>query len=145
MSTWLVYCDGSAIPNPGRMGLGAVWTGPDGTRHTLSQVAPGLGCNNEAEARALMATLTALKQQGVDDLRVHCDNSVVVEQVASGAAKPIDRLASVFDEARVLLASFGSAQLVWIPGHRNVEADALARAALGVTAPRRVKTNKKRR
>lgn len=142
---WLIYCDGSAIPNPGRMGLGAVWTAPDGTRHALSQVAPGVGCNNEAEVRALMAALRALKLQGANDLRVHCDNSVVVAQVGSHTAKPIARLASLFDEARALLASFDSAQLVWIPGHRNAEADALARAALGLTTPRVVKTSKKRR
>ena len=35
--TYWIYCDGSAKPNPVRMGLGAVMTGPDGSRHTLSQ------------------------------------------------------------------------------------------------------------
>jgi hypothetical protein len=28
---WTVHCDGSATPNPGRMGVGAVITAPDGT------------------------------------------------------------------------------------------------------------------
>ena len=45
----------------------------------------------------------------------HCDNSVVVEQVSSGTAKPIARLASLLDEARALLNSFDQATLVWIP------------------------------
>ncbi len=142
---WLIHTDGSALPNPGRMGLGAVWTAPDGTRHTLSQVAPGYGCNNEAEVRALVAALQALKRQGADGLLVHCDSSVVVEQVGSNSAKPIARLAPLFDEARALLHSFGDARLVWIPGHRNAEADALARAALGITAQRVLKKTKKRR
>jgi ribonuclease HI len=142
---WTVHCDGSAIPNPGRMGLGAVWTAPDGTRHSLSHAAPGTGCNNEAEVRALMAALQALQLQGADGLLLHCDNSVVVEQVSSSTAKPIARLANLFDEARALLASFADAQLVWIPGHRNGEADALARAALGMREPRVVKARKKRR
>ena len=44
---WVVYCDGSAMPNPGRMGLGAVITAPDGTRHTLSQATDSRGCNND--------------------------------------------------------------------------------------------------
>lgn len=142
---WLIYCDGSALPNPGRMGLGAVWTTPDGARHTLSQVAPGYGCNNEAEVRALMAALRALKLQAADDLRVHCDNSIVVEQVGSSTAKPIARLAALFDEARALFHTFEQARLVWIPQHRNAEADALARAALGMAAARVVKKAKKRR
>ncbi|MEO5794690.1 MAG: ribonuclease HI family protein [Rhodoferax sp.] len=142
---WQIHSDGSAVPNPGRMGLGAVWTAPDGTRHTLSQVAPGTGCNNEAEVRALMAALQALQLQGADDLRLHCDNSVVVEQISNPSAKPIARLATLFDEARALFNTFHQATLVWIPQHRNAEADALARAALGMTAPRTFKIAKKRR
>ena len=142
---WQIHSDGSAVPNPGRMGLGAVWTAPDGTRHTLSQVAPGIGCNNEAEVRALMAALRALQLQGADDLRLHCDNSVVVEQIGNPNAKPIARLAALFDEARALFNAFDHATLVWIPQHRNSEADALARAALGMTTPRTVKIAKKRR
>ena len=142
---WLIHSDGSAVPNPGRMGLGAVWTAPNGTRHTLSQVAPGFGCNNEAEVRALMAALRALQLQGADDLRLHCDNSVVVEQVGNPYARPIARLAALFDEARALFNAFDQATLVWIPQHRNSEADALARAALGMTVPRTVKIPKKRR
>ncbi|BDT66663.1 bifunctional protein [Comamonadaceae bacterium OS-1] len=142
---WHIHTDGSALPNPGRMGLGAVWTAPDGTRHTLSQLAPGTGCNNEAEVRALMAALQALKLQGADDLRLHCDNSIVVEQVGSSCARPIARLAALFGEARALFKSFDQATLVWIPQHRNTEADALARAALGITAARVVKIPKTKR
>ena len=145
MHPWLAYCDGSAVPNPGRIGLGAVFTAPDGTRHTLSQAAHETGCNNEAELRALLATLQELKQRGADTLLVHCDNSVVVEQVGSSTARPIARLAPLFDEARALLNSFDQASLVWIPRHRNSEADALARAALGITEKRIVKKSRKRR
>lgn len=145
MNAWIAYCDGTALPNPGRIGLGAVMTAPDGTRHSLSQTTRAQGCNNEAEARALLATLQELQRQGAATLRVHCDNSVVVEQVGGGAARPIPRLADLFAEVRALLASFDQAELVWIPRHRNGEADALARAALGLTEPRAVKKSTKRR
>lgn len=145
MNPWLVYCDGSAMPNPGRIGLGAVLTEPDGTRHTLSQTTHENGCNNEAELRALLMTLRELKLRGASALLIHCDNSVVVEQVGSDTAKPIARLASLFDETRALLNSFDQASLVWIPRHRNSEADALARAALGIVEKRVVKVSKKRR
>lgn len=133
------------MPNPGRMGLGAVFTEPNGTRHTLSLKAPETGCNNEAELRALIATLQALQLRGANSLLIHCDNSVVVEQVNLTAKKPIARLAALFDEARALLNTFDQATLVWIPSHRNSEADALARAALGVTEQRVVKVRKKKR
>lgn len=145
VSCWVAYCDGTALPNPGRIGLGAVLTAPDGTRHTLSQTTREPGCNNEAEARALLATLQELKLRGADMLLVHCDNSVVVEQVGGSATRPIPRLAGLFAEIRALLGSFDQANLVWIPRHRNGEADALARAALGLAEKRVVTAFGKRR
>ena len=129
---WVVYCDGSAMPNPGRMGMGAVITDPNGTRHTLSEATNTKGCNNEAELRALIAALRELRTRGATTLLVYCDNSVLVEQLSGPNAKPIARLASIFEEARALLKSFAQTNLEWIPRHRNGEADALARAALGI-------------
>lgn len=43
-------------------------TEPDGTLHTLLQVAREKGGNNEAALRALLATLQELKPRGVDTL-----------------------------------------------------------------------------
>jgi len=131
---WIVHCDGSAKPNPGPMGLGAVIQAPDGTQHALSHLAPGKGCNNEAEIRALMHALREARRLGATSLLVFCDNQIVVEQLAGGDARPIARLAPLFDEARQLLRSFEGIGLRWIPRHRNAEADALARAALGLAA-----------
>lgn len=129
---WVIYCDGSAKPNPGRMGLGAVMTEPDGTRHTLSQATRIKGCNNEAELRALMAALQEVQRRGAAALLVYCDNSILVEQLGVTDAQPIARLAGLFKEARQLLASFAYVSLQWLPRHRNEQADALARAALGI-------------
>jgi len=129
---WTVHCDGSAVPNPGRMGLGAVLVAPDGTRHALSRATHSIGCNNEAELRALTDALLAARAQGASAVQVYSDNSILVEQLGGRAVKPIERLADLFDAARVLLASFDRVALQWIPRHRNAEADALARAALGM-------------
>lgn len=63
---------------------------------------------------------------------MHSDNSILVEQLGSTNVKPVARLAPLFDEARALLSSFDHASLKWIPRHRNSEADALARTALGL-------------
>ncbi|MGJ7489647.1 ribonuclease HI family protein [Variovorax sp. ZT4R33] len=130
---WVVHCDGSAQPNPGRMGLGAVLIAPDGGRHTLSERAPHHGCNNEAELRALMAALQRLRAQGARAARIYSDNSILVEQLDATADRPpVARLAPLFDEARQLLASLVVGSVHWLPRHRNAEADALARAALGL-------------
>lgn len=141
---WTIYCDGSAVPNPGRMGLGAILIGSDGTGYSLSITAEGRGCNNEAELRALMAALQYARQRGATALLIHCDNSVVVEQLAGTAAEPFLRLASLFDEVRAVLRSFTSARLIWIPRHRNREADALARAAVGLMPKGPARPNKRR-
>jgi ribonuclease HI len=143
---WVVHCDGSAMPNPGRMGIGAVMTAPDGTRHTLSQATHAIGCNNEAELLALTAALQALRDKGATAVLAYSDNSTLVEQLAAPDAKPIERMAPLFDDARALLAGFTQARLQWIPRHRNGEADALARAALGFgPKPPPRHTKKKRR
>ncbi|QNK74775.1 ribonuclease HI family protein [Variovorax sp. PAMC28562] len=139
-SHWTLYCDGSAMPNPGRIGLGAVLTGPDGTRHELSVATHAIGCNNEAELKALTHGLEAAKALGATDVRAYSDNSVLVEQLGAktaGAVKPIARLAHLFDDARTLLDSFDHVSVEWIPRHRNAQADALARSALGLE-PKRV-------
>ncbi len=146
---WIVHCDGTAVPNPGRMGLGAVLSAPDGTRHTLSQDTHRTGCNNEAELRALQAALRLLRAHGADDIEVRSDSSILVAQMTDPAAVPILRLAALCDEVRALWRSFDSADLRWIPACRNGEADALARAALGMpprapAAPDRRRGKKRR-
>ncbi len=133
---WVIHCDGSAVPNPGRMGLGAVITAPDGAQQTLSVATHTTGCNNEAELRALMAALQALQgrqdQQQADAVLIHSDNSIVVAQLSRPGEPEVARLAPLFDEARELIGRFAHVQLRWIPRHRNAQADALARGALGL-------------
>ncbi len=142
---WVVYCDGSAMPNPGRMGIGAVITAPDGSRRTLSQATHTTGCNNEAELRALTLALQELRAQGATAVLAYSDNSILVEQLGAAQARPIARMAALFDDARALLDSFDQASIHWIPRHRNGEADALARAALGFAPRPAAKATKKKK
>ena len=129
------------------MGVGAVLVAPDGSRYALTQTLPGTGCNNEAELRAVTLALETLKARGAETVRIYSDNSIVVAQLGGGAgpaAAGVARLDAVFDEARILAATFGQVEMVWIPRSRNAEADALARAALGV-GPKRRKAKHMRR
>ena len=137
---WVIHCDGSAWPNPGRMGLGALLMGPDGTvRHQISEATTFTGCNNEAELRALLRALQWLQGEAAaatTAVQVISDSSVLVEKLAPPAGAPtlapIARLAPLFDEARTVLQRFAQVNLQWVPRHRNGAADALARAALGL-------------
>jgi ribonuclease HI len=145
-ATWVIHCDGSALPNPGRMGLGAMVHAPDGSVvQELSEATTFTGCNNEAELRALALALRWLQAHGTtaeDSVCVFSDNSVLVEQLAPGGhrAAPIVRLAPLVDEVRGLMHALGRVAVRWIPRHRNGPADALARSALGL-APKPAMTH----
>lgn len=148
LNTWIIHCDGTSVPNPGRIGIGAVLTAPDGTRHSLSRATGTYGCNNEAEACALIAALQALRSMGVAEgasLSIHSDSSILIAQLGTPHIAAIARLAHVFDEARALLATFSQVELHWIPRRRNSEADTLARAALGLPGKADLKPRVKKR
>ncbi|MBD7962296.1 ribonuclease HI family protein [Comamonas sp. CMM02] len=122
------------MPNPGRMAIGVVLTGPDGSQHTIGQVLHGRGCNNEAELRALQAGLLRAQELGASSLRIYTDSQWVIEQLAPRTVpgvhvRPTLRLAPWLEVVQPLVHSFEQVQWRWIPRHLNTEADALARQA----------------
>ena len=123
--------------------MGAVLSAPDGTHHTLSQLAPTKGCNNEAELRALIAALGQARAHAAKALVIYCDSRVVVDQLGAAPGPPLARLAALFEQTRALLESFEHVQLQWVPRRRNAQADALARAALGMAPKRAATTSEK--
>ncbi len=144
---WQIYCDGTARPNPGQMAYGVVMLSPSGECHTLSKATGTRGCNNEAEALALIAALQAARALGAQALRLHSDSSILIAQLGAQPPNSVDRLTPFFELARLELASLAYSELCWIPRHRNGQADALARSALGLLPklPRPPHHHKKRR
>ena len=53
---WRGWFDGSAHPNPGKLGIGALLLGPNGERIEVSEAA-GHGSSSDAEYAALTAVL----------------------------------------------------------------------------------------
>lgn len=117
---------------------------PAGECHTRSIRLPLAGCNNEAEWRALIAGLELAQQLGVQALTVRSDSSVLVGQMRGEAQTGVARLLELAAHSHRLLAGFSQVDFSWVPRHRNREADALARAALGLS-PKIAKPRKKRR
>lgn len=129
-NTWIAFIDGSALPNPGRMAIGGVIHAPDGSAKHFSIPLHRLGCNNEAEALAAIHVLRWLLERRItDDVLLHTDSSILVEQLMLTEPKRIARLAHVYGEARALFQRLPNARAKWIPRHRNVVADALARSS----------------
>jgi len=130
---WQAWFDGSALPNPGRIGIGALLLAPDGTRFEKSELA-GSGCNNEAELCALCAVLELADGVGATRLQVRGDSDVTIRYVLGPDRTGIVPLRELVTRARTWMTRFEQVQLVWIPRQRNGEADGLSRRALGLPA-----------
>lgn len=126
---WRAWFDGSARPNPGRCGLGAVLEGPDGRRIELA-LDGGYGNSSQAEYRALVALLRAAVRHGAHDLVVQGDSQVVIDDVHAPDCASVPALRAYRREALELLARLPGARLRWIPRHRNLQADALSQRAV---------------
>ncbi|MFI5302943.1 MAG: ribonuclease HI family protein [Polyangiales bacterium] len=144
-ATWRIHCDGAALPNLGALAVGVVIVAPDGTRHEVSRLVGRGGCCNEGEALALIVALQAARSLGARSIDVSCDSTIIIDHAFDGATTTVARLARLYAEARALLAEFDEVAVRWVPRRLNAEADALARAALGLGARVAVARKKKRR
>lgn len=128
-AAWRGWFDGSATPNPGRIGIGALLLGPGGERIEISRRA-GDGTSGDAEYLALIALLEAALDLGVRELAVYGDSQVVVQDVllegVPGAKGLEDHRACVLG----LMARLDGVALRWLPRHRNGEADRLSQRAI---------------
>jgi len=134
-SAWRGWFDGSAHPNPGQIGIGALLCGPDGQRVEISRRA-GHGSSNEAEYLALVALLEAAVKAGATELAVCGDSQVVVNDVNLGAVRGAKGLEAHRVRAVELMSMLGAVQLRWVPRHRNGDADRLSQQAVTRTEPK---------
>ncbi|MBW8900477.1 MAG: ribonuclease HI family protein [Massilia sp.] len=130
-TAWRAWFDGSARPNPGRCGIGALLEGPDGIKVELAQPA-GHGNSSEAEYRALIALLEAAVVHGARDLTIHGDSRVVIDDVNGPDLYAAPALAAYRARVHTLLAQLPDARLRWVPRHRNTAADALSQRAFAL-------------
>ena len=128
-AAWRGWFDGSAHPNPGRIGIGALLCGPDGQRVEISRRA-GHGNSSEAEYLALTALLEAAREHGATGLAVRGDSQVVVNDVNIGAARGAKGLEEHRARVVTLMAALGDVDLRWVPRHRNGDADRLSQQAI---------------
>lgn len=129
-SAWLAWFDGSAHPNPGRIGIGGLLKSPDG--HTLEiSLAAGQGDNNQAEYLALIAVLEAAVRIQPEQLVVYGDSQVVINAVMTAGGVGTHDLQSHCERAKLLVAQLKAVNLTWIPREKNAAADALSQQAIG--------------
>lgn len=125
---WQGWFDGACHPNPGRISVGARLLSPNKTSFELSHCAH-LGDSNEAEYLALIALLEAAVQHQAHLLRVFGDSQVVITDIQQTPGQNIAYLRPYFERAHALLAQLSEVQFIWIPRHKNQQADALSQRA----------------
>lgn len=131
---WTLWVDGTALPNPGKIGVGYVLRAPDGRTSSQSIPLGRNGCNNEAEMYALCHGLEAAQKAGARRLTIVSDSDFAVRHGRGEMQTRVMRLQALLHTAGKLMAGFESVTLQWVPRHRNQEADLLARSALGLAA-----------
>ncbi|NDP58159.1 MAG: ribonuclease HI family protein [Oxalobacteraceae bacterium] len=120
---WTGWFDGSAWPNPGRIGLGARLTGPLGVVTDIS-LPGGHGDSNQAEYMALLVLLEAALASQADQLLIHGDSRIVIDDVTG--VHRVANLEAYRCRALTILAQLGPVRFHWIPRRRNAVADALS-------------------
>ena len=128
---WHAWFDGSAHPNPGKIGIGGLLESPDGEVVKISAIA-GHGDSCKAEYLAMIAVLEAALSQrpAPEKLVIHGDSQVVIEDVLRDAANSAPALISYATQARELISQLADVHFQWIPRHRNTAADALSQSAI---------------
>lgn len=127
-SAWRAWFDGSAHPNPGHCGIGALLEGPAGEHIEISRAA-GYGNSSEAEYRALIALLEAAVDCGAHGVTIHGDSKVVIDDLNGPFADAAVSLQDCRTQALALIGQLRDVTLRWIPRHKNSQADALSQRA----------------
>ena len=128
---WRGWFDGSAHPNPGKLGIGALLLGPNGERIEVSQAA-GYGNSSEAEYAALTAVLQAALalRPPPAQLLLYGDSQVVINDVLGTTPTGAKGLEAQRASVVALLLQLHDVTLRWLPRHRNGEADKLSQLAI---------------
>lgn len=127
---WLAWFDGSSHPNPGRMGIGALLQSPDGRLLEISRHA-GHGDSSEAEYLALNAVLDAAVVAQPARLVIHGDSQVVIDDIC-GKRRPALALSEHRERALRSIAQLAEVTFIWIPRHKNTQADDLSQRAVRI-------------
>ncbi|MBI3297362.1 MAG: ribonuclease HI family protein [Elusimicrobia bacterium] len=124
------YIDGASRGNPGPASVGVIVRGQSG--ETLREHGRTLGTatNNVAEYTAFLDALRIAKSLGADEVLVHSDSLLLVEQIAGKYKVKNAALQGLKAQALALMKGFKAVRLVHVRRELNGDADRLANEAL---------------
>jgi ribonuclease HI len=129
-----LYTDGSAIPNPGKSGCGAVLVAEDDVTvlWTLSEYL-GEGTNNTGEMTAILRGCQRADELGMTKVTIYTDSELSVQLVSGTKRTTKPHLKTILDRILALHHTVNY-EIRWVKGHNkhkwNEYADALANKAV---------------
>ena len=125
-----IHVDGAARGNPGPAGIGVTIDDEKGTSKVRISSYIGETTNNQAEYKALITGLREAARLKAEHVDIKTDSKLVVEQVRGNYKVRHAKLRPLFEEAKQLLAEFGSFTITHVPRYQSKAADALANQAI---------------
>ena len=125
-----MHVDGAS--NARGAGAGVVLTNPDKEKLRYALRFEFKASNNEAEYEALIVGLELANKLGAQNLRIHCDSQLIVNQVKGDYAAKEPHMIAYLSKAQKNLEALSWFEIVQVPREANVDADALARLASGI-------------
>ena len=122
----VAYTDGASRGNPGKSGIGVLILGPDGEMIDEIAHSIGMGTNNEAEYRALIAAAKRARDLGATHLLIRTDSELVARHLTGQYRVKSPKLRPLYREAIEILGEIPSWEIQAIPREQNREADRLA-------------------
>jgi ribonuclease HI len=133
----LTFTDGGARGNPGPAGIGGVILNTEGV--VIAEVSEYIGetTNNQAEYRALLATLQKAKQLGATEIDCYLDSQLVVRQMNREYKIKDPGLAQIFIQIYNLCPTIGKVTFTHVPREQNTLADRQVNKAIDAFLARR--------
>jgi ribonuclease HI len=123
---YIGFYDGSANPNPGKLGLGVTIYGNEKELVCAAKPA-GHGTNNEAEYLALILLLELGIEEGIKTITVYGDSQLITNQVNGKWSVGKDTLVKYHAKAVALSKAFSHIEFKWCKRQNNRRADLLSK------------------
>ncbi|MEO7000873.1 MAG: ribonuclease HI family protein [Ktedonobacterales bacterium] len=126
----ILHTDGASRGNPGQAAAGVVIEDADGALVAQGKLYLGVLTNNQAEYRALILGLKAVKQYNPVAVFVYMDSDLLVQQMNGTYKVKNAELTPLYQEARALAAGLPNVTFAHVRRGLNAHADRLANEAL---------------
>ncbi len=126
-----IWSDGGSRGNPGKAAVGIVMQDQQG--QPVWQQGQYLGqpiSNNQAEYQALYQALVQAQQFQAKQIICHLDSQLVVEQVNGRYKVKDEGLRQWWQKIQLILQTFESYQVIYVPRAQNAQADAIVNQVL---------------